>query len=56
MKFRSSSQLRSERLSRLSLIVMALGVAALVAAGVLFGLSATGQYNHRLVVRGVLIP
>ncbi len=42
MKFRSSSQLRSERLSRLSLIVMALGVAALVAAGVLFGLSATG--------------
>jgi len=42
LKFRSSSQVTSERLSRLSLIVMALGIAALLAAGVLFGLSATG--------------
>ena len=42
MKFRSSSDATSDRLSRLSVVVMALGVAALIAAGVLFALSATG--------------
>lgn len=42
MKFRSSSEVASDRLSRLSVLVMALGIGALVAAGVLFGLSATG--------------
>jgi LPXTG-site transpeptidase (sortase) family protein len=40
LKFRSARA--SDHLSRLSLFVMALGVAALMAAGVLFGLSATG--------------
>ena len=42
MKFRSSSEASSDRLSRLSLFVMALGITALIAAGVLFTLSATG--------------
>ena len=42
MKFRSSSDATSDRLSRLSVVVMAFGVAALIAAGVLFALSATG--------------
>ena len=42
MKFRSSSHATSDRLSRLSVVVMALGIAALIAAGVLFALSATG--------------
>ena len=42
MKFRSSSHAASDRLSRLSVVVMTLGIAALVAAGVLFALSATG--------------
>ncbi len=42
MKFRSSSDATSDRLSRLSVVIMALGIAALAAAGVLFGLSATG--------------
>ena len=42
MKFRSASQAHSQRLSRLSLIVMAMGIAALIAAAVLFALSATG--------------
>jgi LPXTG-site transpeptidase (sortase) family protein len=42
LKFRSSSDATSDRLSRLSVVIMALGIAALAAAGVLFGLSATG--------------
>ena len=42
MKFRTASQVDSRRLSRLSVIVMALGVAALLTSGVLFALSATG--------------
>jgi LPXTG-site transpeptidase (sortase) family protein len=42
LKFRSSSHATSDRLSRLSVIVMALGIAALAAAGILFALSATG--------------
>jgi len=42
LKFRSSSHAASDRLSRLSVVVMTLGIAALVAAGVLFALSATG--------------
>jgi len=42
VKFRSSSEVSSDRLSRLSVLVMAVGIAALIAAGVLFGLSATG--------------
>jgi LPXTG-site transpeptidase (sortase) family protein len=42
LKFYSSSRLRSARLNRLSLAIMGLGIAALVAAAVLFGLSATG--------------
>jgi len=42
VKFRSSTRTASDRLSRLSVFIMALGVAALVAAGVLFTLSATG--------------
>jgi LPXTG-site transpeptidase (sortase) family protein len=42
LRFRSSKNVASDRLSRLSVFVMALGIAALIAAGVLFGLSATG--------------
>ena len=42
MKFRSATRTGSDHLSRLSLIVMALGIGALIAAGVLFTLSATG--------------
>ncbi|MGD0116039.1 MAG: class F sortase [Dehalococcoidia bacterium] len=42
MKFRPASHANSDRLSRLSIIVMALGIVALMASGVLFGLSATG--------------
>jgi LPXTG-site transpeptidase (sortase) family protein len=42
LKFRSSGQVQSERLSRLSVVIMALGIVALIAAGVLFALSATG--------------
>ena len=42
MKFRRSSETRSQRLNRLSVFVMALGIAALIASGVLFFLSATG--------------
>ena len=42
MKFRSSAQVQSQRLSRLSVVVMGLGIAALIAAGALFALSATG--------------
>jgi sortase A len=42
LKFRSSADVRSQRLSRLSVVVMGLGIAALLAAGALFALSATG--------------
>ena len=42
LRFKSSSEVASDRLSKLSLIVMALGIGALIAAGVLFALSATG--------------
>jgi sortase (surface protein transpeptidase) len=42
VNYRSASQSHSQRLSRLSLIVMAMGIAALIAADVLFALSATG--------------
>jgi LPXTG-site transpeptidase (sortase) family protein len=42
LKFRSSSSATSDTLSKLSIIVMALGIAALAAAGALFALSATG--------------
>ena len=42
LRFRSSKSVASDRLSRLSVFVMALGIAALLAAGVLFFLSATG--------------
>ena len=40
MKFRSAA--KSDHMNRLSLIIMGLGIAALLAAGVLFGLSASG--------------
>jgi len=42
VKFRSSSEASSDRLNRLSVVIMALGITALIAAGILFGLSATG--------------
>jgi len=42
LKFRTSAQTQSQRLNRISVIIMAMGIAALIAAGILFALSATG--------------
>ncbi len=46
LKFRPATHSTSDRLSRLSIIVMALGIAALLASGILFGLSASGVIGN----------
>ena len=52
LRFKSSSEVASDRLSKLSVVVMALGIAALLAAGVLFALSATGIIDGGLSYSG----